>query len=219
MRYWEPSIAGALESIRREGFRRLVLLPLYPQESRSTTGSCLTEARRALRRMGFAPDVREIRSFWEEPGFLEAMASSAERAMAGLPPGARVLYCAHGLPLVSARDDPYPGQVESTVRSIQERLRWRFPFAIAWQSRVGPMRWLEPSVETVMRRWAAVGVRQAALAPVAFVSEHSETLYELDILYAGMARRLGMEVARVPTVRCTPVFIRGLARRVGAALG
>ena len=148
-----------------------------------------------------------MRSFWQERGFLAAIREGIEAALEDLPAGAPLLYCAHGLPVRSAKGDPYPGQVDSTVRSLQERLRWSSPFSLAWQSRVGPMRWLEPSVEEALHRWARGGVRHLALVPVAFVSEHSETLYELDILYAGVARDLGMQVRRVPTVQCHPAFI------------
>jgi ferrochelatase len=100
-----------------------------------------------------------------------------------------------------------------------ERLGWAAPYALAWQSKVGPARWLEPSVTEVLRRWSAEGVTRVVLVPVVFVSEHSETLYELDVLYAGQAREMGMEVKRVPTPRSARAFIEGLAGLVRRALG
>lgn len=218
MRYWAPSIGDTLAAIRAERFRRLVLLPLYPQESRSTTGSCLAEADRCLRAMGWEPEVWAVRSFWQEPGFLRAVREGIEGALGDLPPGAAVLYSAHGLPLSAARGDPYPGQVESTVRALQEGLRWGAPYELAWQSRVGPMRWLEPSVEVTLSRWADQGRLHFALVPVAFVSEHSETLYELDVLYAGSARERGMQVRRAPTVQCHPAFVSALASSVSRSV-
>lgn len=247
MSYWKPLIREACQEIVRGAFERAVLLPLYPQESRATTGSCLQEARVRLKEMGFRGPLREVRSFWSEPGFLSAVEEGVRTALEAAPAGARVLFCAHGLPFSAARKDPYPGQVLATVKEFCSRLdlaldpvhlpgagsplpapnsELRTPHsalstphsprraALAWQSRVGPMRWLEPSVEEVLRAWASEGVAHAILVPVAFVSEHSETLYELDVLYTGRARDLGIAVTRVPTVQTHPAFVAALARAV-----
>ena len=273
MRYWKPFIADACEEISRGGFGRIVLLPLYPHESNSTTGSSINEARRCIRKLEYAGEIREVRSFWEDPGYLEAFAAGVSSALERAPEGTRVLFSAHGLPLSVARKDLYPGQIAATVQEVSRRLNLLLdaicipgaipdlhapascgkvrseesggrregketdaengrvysslltptssPFkgTLAWQSKVGPMKWLEPSVETVLERWARENVKELVLVPVSFVNEHSETLYELDVLYAGKARHLGMTVRRVPALGTTPAFIDGLANRVRSACG
>jgi len=271
MRYWKPFIADACEEISRGGFGRIVLLPLYPHESNSTTGSSINEARRCIRKLEYAGEIREVRSFWEDPGYLEAFAAGVSSALERAPVGTRVLFSAHGLPLSVAGKDPYPGQIAATVREVSRRLNVLLdpvsvpgaipdlhppascgkvrseesggrregketdaengrchsslltptssPFrgTLAWQSKVGPMKWLEPSVETVLEEWAGENVKELILVPVSFVNEHSETLYELDVLYGGMARDLGIAVRRVPTLGVDSRFIGGLAARVTAA--
>jgi protoporphyrin/coproporphyrin ferrochelatase len=246
MRYWKPSIEEAVGAIVRGGHGRLVLLPLYPHESRSTTGSSVNEARRALGAARYRGEVLEVRSFWDEPGYLEALTSQVVSALAGAGAGTRVLFSAHGLPLSVARRDLYPGQVAATVQEVSRRLGLALdPIAIpghvpeidpspgtrrpalgtsvraslAWQSKVGPMKWLEPSVEDVLGRWSREGAKDIVLVPVSFVNEHSETLYELDVLYGGIARELGLGVRRLPTLGVTRGFISGLASRVRAACG
>jgi protoporphyrin/coproporphyrin ferrochelatase len=244
MRYWRPFIEEACCAVRTGGFDRVVLLPLYPQESRSTSGSSINEARRCLRDVGFGGEVAEVRSFWEEPGYLEALTEGVRSAVDASPPGTRVLFSAHGLPLSVARKDNYPGHIAATVAEVASRLdialdpmtpigtaSGLFPRSspllspppcrgvLAWQSKVGPAKWLEPSVEHALEAWAKEGVRDVVLVPVAFVSEHSETLYELDVLYGGMARDLGMSVRRVPTVQTHPRFIEALAAKVRTPKG
>lgn len=240
MRYWKPSIAGACREIAAWGASRLVLLPLYPQESRTTTGSALREAQRALREVRFSGEVFEVRSFHREEGYLSAMAERIEEALEGAPARSRVLFSAHGLPLKVARKDPYPAQVLQTVAALCERTglacgrlalesppvgpfygpgEGRVRAQVAWQSKVGPMRWLEPSVEKVLHRWAREGVAHAVAVPVAFVNEHSETLYELDVLYAGLARNLGLTFRRAATVGTAPAFLGALAGSVRRVLG
>ena len=239
MRYWTPFIDEACCAIRSTAFSRVVLLPLYPQESRSTTGSSINEARRCLEDLRFGGEVVEIRHFWGEAGYLETLAGGVAKALDESPKGAHVLFSAHGLPVSVAKKDPYPGHVALTVRAVCAKLGLelspmdipsgrvdgepvrgasRARASLAWQSKVGPAKWLEPSVEHMLERLAREGVKDIVLVPTVFVSEHSETLYELDVLYGGMARVLGMTVRRVPTVQTSPAFIEALARKVKDAL-
>ncbi len=237
MRYWQPFIADVCEEIVASGFGRVVLLPIYPHESRTTTGSSINEARRALRCLKYGGEVLDVRSFWDDPGYLSALAGQAREALGRSPEGTRVLFSSHGLPVSVAEKDRYPAQVLDTVLAVCREVgvaldpidlpgvsrrgfgfpgaRWRG--ALAWQSKVGPMKWLEPSVETVLEAWGHEGVKHIVLVPVAFVNEHSETLYELDVLYGDEARKLGMSVDRLPTLGVTPGFIEGLAARVKQA--
>lgn len=235
MRYWRPFIGEVCGEIVRQGFGRIVLLPIYPHESQTTTGSSINEARRCLKRLGYGGEIAQVRSFWNEPGYLEALCGQLSHFLGRLPEEARVLFSAHGLPVSIARKDPYPGQVLDTVLAVCGRLGIalepislpgvearafappegaRRHGALAWQSKVGPAKWLEPSVEQALRRWASEGVKSVAVVPIAFVNEHSETLYELDVLYGDEARALGMQYARVPTLGVAPTFIEGLASLV-----
>jgi ferrochelatase len=262
MRYWKPFISEVSAQIVREDFKRILLLPVYPHESRTTTGSSINEARRCLKELGYSGEILELRSFWDEPGYLGSLTAQVSEALAASPEGTRVLFSSHGLPVSVARKDLYPGQVLATVAEIclrlhialdeiaipgvmpalpgpavQEKVRRektnvddkisnsslltphssRAKGALAWQSKVGPMKWLEPSVETVLEAWADEGVKHIVLVPVAFVNEHSETLYELDVLYGGSARSMGMAVKRLPTLGVTSAFIDGLAALVKKA--
>lgn len=240
MRYWKPAIADVCREIAALGIPRLVLLPLYPQESRTTTGSAFREARRALQEARFAGEIFEIRSFHREEGYLKAMAERIEEALEGGPPRSRVLFSAHGLPRSVARRDAYPGQVLETVAALCERTglacgrlaqedppvgpfygpgEGRVRAQVAWQSKVGPGGWLKPSVEEVLTLWAREGVAHAVVVPVSFVNEHSETLYELDLFYAGVARDLGLTFRRVATLGTAPAFLGALAGAVRRVLG
>ena len=240
MRYWEPFIAGVCREISESGFRRIVLLPVYPHESVTTTGSSIHEALRSLRALEWKGEVLEVRSFWESAEYLDAMARKVLDVLEKAPERAEVLFSAHGLPLSVARKDPYPGQVARTVAEICERAgiasgrieiagigegpfygpgEGRWPGVLAWQSKVGPAKWLGPSVEHVLSEWAGRGVPHAVVVPVAFVNEHSETLYELDVLYGNLARRLGLGYSRVPTLGTDPGLIAALARSVRVAVG
>lgn len=244
MRYWKPFIFDVCARIVGEGFGRIVLLPIYPHESKTTTGSSINEARRCLKALAYTGQIAELRSFWDEPGYLDSLTAQVDEALAASPEGTRVVFSAHGLPLSVARKDLYPGQVLATVAEVCRRLGLqldpvdipgaisradspdsvpgpgtsvRTKASLAWQSKVGPMKWLEPSVEGVLENWAGEGVRRIVLVPVAFVNEHSETLYELDILYGDRAKSLGMEVDRIPALGLAPRFIEGLASRVKRA--
>jgi protoporphyrin/coproporphyrin ferrochelatase len=224
MRYFRPYIADVVESILERGHKKIVLLPLYPQESSTTTGSSNREAARALRAGGFAGEVGEVKSFWSRPDYLDAMAELLQAALERVPEDSGLLFAAHGLPLSVARRDPYPGQVRQTVKAICGRVGRQLPDAVnglesesvvlGWQSKVGPMKWLEPSVETVLESWSRAGRRHVVLMPVAFVSEHSETLYELDVLYRNTANELGMAFTRIPTLQTHPGLISALAGAV-----
>jgi len=122
MRYFRPFIAEACREIALQGHRRVIHLPLYPQECGSTTGSSIKEGRRALKELGWGGAQAEVRSFWERPGYLDAVAQSVRDAIAGSPEGSAVLFSAHGLPKAIAKRDPYQGQVEATARAVCERL-------------------------------------------------------------------------------------------------
>jgi ferrochelatase len=201
---------------------KIVLLPLYPQFSTTTTASSIASWQDAARRAGLnIPTSRVCCYPWDE-GFVHSEAKLVQGALAGRREGVayRVLFSAHGLPeYVVRRGDPYAWQVERSVEAIvaaigDEALDWRLCF----QSRVGPLKWLEPSTESEIGKAASEG-KGLIVVPVAFVSEHSETLVELDMDYGKLARDAGSpHYIRVPTVGVKDPFIEGLAGLVLKAL-
>jgi ferrochelatase len=216
MRYWHPFASEALAAAREWGAERLVLLPLYPQFSTTTTRSSLRQWRQLAAE--WPVPSQTVYCYPDEPGLVAALAELVragwdEAAGAGRP---RVLFSAHGLPQsVVDRGDPYPHHVERTARAVVGSLGIADPdWIICYQSRVGPMKWIGPSIERELERAGEDGV-PVVVVPVAFVSEHSETLVELDIEYRHRAESLGVPAyVRVPAVGHHPAFITGLARLV-----
>lgn len=224
MRYWHPFADEAARAAREWGAERVVLLPLYPQFSTTTSGSSLGDWTRAARRAGLDAPASAIGCYPDEPGFIAAQTALLRDALARAEAVARprILFSAHGLPKkVVADGDPYQMQVERGVAAILRALdRPDVESQVCYQSRVGPLEWIGPSTDAEIERAAKDG-RAVVVVPVAFVSEHSETLVELDIEYAELAQHAGAPAyLRVPTVGVQPAFIDGLAamvRRAGPA--
>lgn len=222
MRHWHPLTAEAVDAVKAFSPDRVVLLPLYPQYSTTTSASSLSEWHKVARLARLQTQQHEVCCFPFEDGLVAAVCELLESAFkaAKADHSYRVLFSAHGLPKrVVQRGDPYQWQVERTVRAVLER--WRgapLDHTICYQSRVGPLEWIGPSTDEEVRRAGKEG-KALVVVPIAFVSEHSETLVELDIEYGKLARASGVpDYIRVPTVRSHPKFIEGLARLVGAAL-
>ncbi len=220
MRYWHPLTEETVAAVTAWGPRRVVLLPLYPQYSTTTTGSSTRRWREEARRQGLTAPTAEICCYPTEPGLVAALAAAVREGLAEAGAGARVLFSAHGLPKkVIAAGDPYQWQVEQTAAAVAaavgaEGLDWR----VCYQSRVGPLEWIGPATDEEIARAGAEG-RAVVVVPLAFVSEHSETLVELDIEYRHLAETAGVPAyVRVPTVGTAPAFIGGLAGLVRAAL-
>ena len=222
MRCWHPFTAQTVDAVKGFAPDFVVLLPLYPQYSTTTSQSSLLEWRREAARQGLAAPTQEICCYPYDGGFVNALAEivrqGLERARSGIT--YRVLFSAHGLPKRTVqRGDPYQWQVERSVAAIVERLKPRqIEWQISYQSRVGPLDWIEPATDAEVRRAGAQG-KGLIVVPVAFVSEHSETLVELDIEYRKLAEQSGVkDYIRLPAVRTHPAFIRGLADLVERAL-
>ena len=217
MRYWHPFAHETAAEVEAFGPDRIVLLPLYPQFSTTTTGSSIGDWRRAAKKRGIAAPTRAICCYPLADGWIAAQADLLKRKLAEAGDAKlRVLFSAHGLPKkVVDRGDPYQWQVERTAEKLAEAAGlgqedWR----VCYQSRVGPLEWIGPSLDEELERAAADGTGVAVL-PIAFVSEHSETLVELDIEYAGRARELKLPgYLRVPAVGSHPEFISALAHQV-----
>ncbi len=223
MRYWKPFTEETARAVADWAPDEVVLLPLYPQFSTTTSASSLKLWARRYRGPG---RVRTVCCFPELEGLAEGYARSVEATWeaAGRPAGVRVLFSAHGLPeRVIEGGDPYQWQVERTAAAIAARLsaRWDGPldWRVCYQSRVGPLKWIGPATPDAVREAVAEGLG-VLLVPVAFVSEHVETLVELDREYAELAHGLGApHYLRAPTVSVMPDFIGGLAAVVERALG
>ncbi|MHB1951505.1 MAG: ferrochelatase [Acidiferrobacteraceae bacterium] len=217
MRYWHPLTDEVVRRLRDRGFGRVILLPLYPQYSGTTSGSSRNEFMRQCRRLGYAPQIEFVPHWYRDPEYQQAIAESitAELARFSVPdPGeVTLLFSAHGLPeRVVASGDPYADQVRETFEAVQQRLRW--PNArLCFQSRVGPLPWLRPYTDEVIREEAARGARQILVYPIAFVSDHVETLFELGMTYAALAASLGVREYRVvPALNDDPRLIAVLTR-------
>ncbi len=216
MRYWHPMTEAVVRSLKRFAPDRIVLLPLYPQFSTTTTGSSFKAWRAA------AADLKvpttTVESYPTEPGFIRASVELIKQGLAKASGARRVLFSAHGLPEKTIKaGDPYQSQVEQTAAAIGEHLG-AVEWSVCYQSRVGPLRWIGPSTESEIRR-AGTHKTGVVLYPISFVSEHSETLVELDIDYRRLASEAGVPTyIRVPTVGTHPLFIHGLANLVRAAL-
>jgi ferrochelatase len=216
MRYWHPMTDAVARSVQRFKPDRIVLLPLYPQYSTTTTGSSVKEWKDAA---NATTPTLVIDSYPTEPGFIAASVELVKQGLAQAGDGPRrVLFSAHGLPekIVKA-GDPYQKQVEQSAAAIARQLG-DVDWSVCYQSRVGPLKWIGPSTEAEIKRAGTdkVGI---VLYPLSFVSEHSETLVELDIDYRHLAGQAGVETyVRVPTVGTHPQFIDGLATLVRAAL-
>jgi ferrochelatase len=223
MRYWHPFSTEAARQVMKWEPDRIVCLPLYPQFSTTTTASSLASWERAAKRQGLDCPTRCVCCYPCEDGLIEALARLIEPALdmvstMGRDP--RLLLTAHGLPMkIVRRGDPYPGQVEQTAAAVVAALaRPGLDWRVCYQSRVGPLRWIGPATDEEIRRAGRDGV-PVVVAPISFVSEHSETLVELDLDYLRLAETSGVPVyRRVATVGVEPAFIGSLASLVRRAL-
>lgn len=222
MRYWHPFSGESIQAVKAYAPDRVVLLPLYPQFSGTTTGSSFKDWRREAVRAGLSAPVHEVCCYPRAPGWVDAVAELVRRGIDQAAPAGRprVLFSAHGLPeKVIAGGDPYQWQVERTVEAVVAALGVAgLDWSVCYQSRVGPLAWIGPSAEEEIDRAGRDGV-PVVVVPIAFVSEHSETLVELDIEYRHRAERNGVpRYVRVPAVATHARFIAGLAELVRAAL-
>jgi ferrochelatase len=217
MRYSEPTAADALAELEAAGCRRIVVLPLYPQECMATTGSSLLDLERALARRGRAFETTVIRSFHRAPGYLRAMADRVREGLALFPEEVReeavILFSAHGIPLrIAATGDPYVTHVEETVRGIVEELGDEIgPHRLAYQSRTGPVKWTGPGTADVIAELGAEGVESVLVVAISFVSDHIETLHEIDVEFADLAQEAGIaHFHRAPSLNDSPLFLEAL---------
>jgi ferrochelatase len=221
MRYWHPMSDAVAAEVKAYNPDEIVLLPLYPQFSTTTSASSLKDWRRAAAAARLNAPTRTVCCYPTDTGWIQAQTALVRGALAGAPAGtpARVLFSAHGLPKkVVDAGDPYQWQVERTAAAVAAGLEAGTDWNVCYQSRVGPLEWIGPSTEAELERAATDGTG-VVVVPIAFVSEHSETLVELDIEYRERAEHLGIPFyIRVPAVATEGAFIDGLAAIVRRSL-
>ncbi len=217
MRYWRPSTVEALAAVKKEGISRIIALSLYPHYSRATTGSSVNELKRVLAEAGTGFEVSYVDRFYDQPLYIEALAERIREGLGGFSEsqGVHLLFSVHSLPqsLIDS-GDPYLDHILETVRLVMEKFG-NMEYHLGFQSRAGPVKWLEPSTEEMLKRLAAAGCEELLVVPLSFVSDHIETLYEIDIQYAEEARALGIgHFRRAPALNDVPPFIACLAELV-----
>jgi protoporphyrin/coproporphyrin ferrochelatase len=219
MRYWHPFTREAIAQLQASNCDEVVLLPLYPQYSSTTTGSSLNEWRRLFH--GTIP-VHNVGHFYRHPMYLDAVAEKIDEALSRFenPARAEIVFSAHSIPVsIIAKGDPYQRHIEETVRLLMARGRWPNRHRLCYQSKVGASKWLQPSLHHTLRDLAAEKVREVCVVPVAFVSDHVETLGEINHEGREEARRLGITHFEMSSgLNDSPKFISALGQLVVQAL-
>jgi protoporphyrin/coproporphyrin ferrochelatase len=197
MRASSPRIEEGLKELQSWGAEELVLLPLFPQYSTTTTGCCLREVRRLLLKWRWNPRVYEITRWPDHVSYIRLLRQILDEAIKKAQAEAvgeeiHVLLSAHSLPIkIVKRGDPYPGDIQKTVQALTKGLLT--PWSLAFQSRNGSLPWLEPYTEHEIIRLGTAGIKNLVVVPISFVSDHIETLWELDLIYAKLARKSGIQ--------------------------
>lgn len=218
MRYWHPLIEEVAPEISRDGVKKLVALSMYPHYSIATSGSSVSRLKEVIE--DYHVKVFSISSWYDHPLYIEALTDtikkglycftsiSGEEGAEGLK-DVQVLFSAHNLPVrLIEEGDPYVNQIRGTIKEIVKRLP--IMWSLSYQSKSGPVKWLEPSTEETLKKFAKLGYKKILLVPISFVSDHIETLYEIDILYKNMAERLGMTLKRADSLNVHPLFIQAI---------
>jgi ferrochelatase len=220
MRYWHPFTAEAIEQLTAARCDEVVLLPLYPQYSSTTTGSSLNEWRRLFQD---PVPVHCVEPFYENATYLDAVIEKVNEALSRfpLPDQPEIVFSAHSLPVsIIEKGDPYQRHIEETVELLMERGGWSNPHRLCYQSKVGASRWLQPSLHQTLRQLKTEDVREVCIVPVAFVSDHVETLGEIDHEAREEAYELGMTQFEMSSgLNDSPKFIEALGQIVMTTLG
>jgi protoporphyrin/coproporphyrin ferrochelatase len=225
MRYWHPFTEEAIAEIKKDEVKELVVLPLYPQFSISTSGSSF----RVIEEMWHQdPELNKIKytlipSWYDNQGYLAAMADLIAQELDRFehPENAKVFFSAHGVPVsyVEEAGDPYQEEIEKCTNLIMQTLGRSNDYTLAYQSKVGPVEWLQPYTEDALVELGKQGIKDLAVVPISFVSEHIETLQEIDMEYRELAEEAGIEnFYRVPALNTHPTFINSLADLVVESL-
>ncbi len=236
MRYWHPLTEETVEEINRSGIKKIVAVSLYPQYSKATNGSSIKkfmdtfanisgqtiaapkEYKKSFNMEYSSFTVNFVASWHDHPIYIDAVVEKIKKGLESFRsvpniqnPAADVpvLFSAHSLPQKFIdKGDPYAEQTKETINEILKKIN--IDWHLSYQSKAGPVKWLEPSTEDTLVRLAKKGVKNLLIVPISFVSDHIETLYEIDILYKDMARKLGMNLQRSESLNISPKFIEAL---------
>ena len=224
MRYWHPMTKETVQLMEQASVDELVLLPLYPQYSRTTTGSSLNEWHRRVSRSALRNlPARVVKEFYAHPLYLDAVVERMQASLEKfrLAGEVHLVFSAHSVPMsVIESGDPYRDQIEATVGLVMRRGGWSHPHSVCYQSKVGASKWLQPSLHETLHQLAARRTQNLLVIPIAFVSDHVETLNEIDLEARREAANLGIEhFEMMPGLNDSPRFIAALADLVLAAVG
>lgn len=208
MRNWKPFIPDTMEQIRSDGVDRLVAICLAPQYSKMSIGLYFRRVQEAKQQLAMSTEIIWTKSFHDHPLLIEAFAERLQPVLGDR----KVLFTAHSLPeKILEQADPYDNEAKATAKAVAERLGLAgWDFAYQSQGMTGE-NWLGPAVESCLERYAAEGIREVALAPIGFVCDHVEILYDVDVLFRGHAARLGIDLVRPESLNGSPTFTRALA--------
>lgn len=221
MRYWHPLIEDTVSLMYNDGIRNALAVSLYPHYSLATSGSAISRLNDIAKE--YEIKFSFVSSWFDHPGYIDALAAAINKGLESFSsellrkplqlatPDSQpeVLFSAHSLPMsIVETGDPYVEHITGTINAVMKKinLKWH----LAYQSRSGPVKWLSPSIDEKIRELAGKGIRNLLVVPVSFVSDHIETLYEIDILYKGLAEGLGMRLERTESLNTNPLFIKAL---------
>jgi ferrochelatase len=222
MRYWHPLTEAAIAELETFRPEEVVLLPLYPQFSKTTTQSSVNEWNRRFHANGWRPRVSLIKEFYKDSRYIDAIVRAIHSCLADYPHTADLdmVFSAHSVPVaVIESGDPYQSQIEQTVDLVWNQGKWPARRHICYQSKVGASKWLQPSMHATVKKLAESGSKHILVVPISFVSDHVETLHEIDIEHREQAKSLGIEDYRMmPGLNDDPTFISALASLVISAI-
>ena len=225
MRYWHPFTEEVLDELEREGITKVILLPLYPQYSMATTESSVKEWKKHLKLRSSKIEWTLVEHYYDFPPYIEACVERINQGLEKFPAEKRdevdILFSAHGTPMKLVRQgDPYSGHICETVTAVRERGGWKNPHRLCFQSKVGPQKWLTPSTPATIDELAKNGSKMMLLVPIAFASDHLETLFEVGIEFRHEAEHKGVEQFEVTEgLNYSPKFIDALAQLVDSKGG
>jgi protoporphyrin/coproporphyrin ferrochelatase len=220
MRYWHPFTEEVLDELEREGITKVILLPLYPQYSMATTESSVKEWKKHLKLRDSKIEWTLVEHYYDFPPYIEACVERVNQGLERFPADKRdqvdILFSAHGTPMKLVREgDPYSGHICETVCAVREKGGWKNPHRLCFQSKVGPQKWLTPSTPATIDELAKNGSKMMLLVPIAFASDHLETLFEVGIEFRHEAEHKGVEQFEVTEgLNYSPKFIDALAQLV-----
>lgn len=222
MRYWKPFTEDVIEQIKKDNIDEVILLPLYPQFSVSTTGSSVNEWSKVKRKYPELKDLKVelIETYYTDPNYIDSIIGNINETLKRFPVDRQkdlvLLFSAHGTPVKLVKmGDPYNKHIQATVAEVMKRSGYKQRHYLSYQSKVGPQKWLEPKTPDTIKRLAGEGVKDILVIPIAFVSDHLETLFEVGIEFRHLAKEKGIEQFEVmPGLNDSPKFISALANLV-----